>query len=424
MADSTNGRSLAAVVLAAGQGKRMGASVPKVLVETCGWSMVEHVLDALDPLGAHPTVVVYGHGGEAVRSALAGRDLQFAEQPEQRGTGHAVQCALPALGGAGGDVLVVCGDTPLLSHDVLRELVEDHRRADRGLTVLSAELEDPGSLGRIVRNDAGDLVAIREAADATDAERAIREINTGVIIASRALLEGALARLSPDNAQGELYLTDVPEILLEDLASESGADPAGRAVGAKSVADPLSALGVNRPSELLQATRALRARILARLADSGVRIEDPATTVVDAGVEVGAGTLLRPFTFLVAGARVGEGCTVGPHSTVGPGSTLGEGVRIGAHVEIRGATIEPGARILGPSRLVGVVVGAGAWIGPGVVTEGSAEGRIVIGERARIGAGAVLVAPLTVGADAHVAEGEVVTKDVGAAAMTETDTHE
>jgi len=395
---------LSAVVLAAGQGKRMGTSLPKVLVETCGRPLVEHVLDALAPMKAHPTVVVYGHGGELVRSALSGRDLLFAHQPEQRGTGHAVQCALPGLGSFDGDVLVLCGDTPLLTSEVLAELVTDHRRHRRALTVLSAELERPGSLGRIVRGPSGDLVAIREAADASPEELELREINTGVMVIASDLLAGALQRLQPDNAQGELYLTDLPALLLAD----------GRPVGACRTADARAAQGVNRPAELLEVTAVLRRRILERYAAAGVRIDDPGSTVIDAGVEIGSGAIIHPFTRITSGARVGADCRIGPHAVIGPGTTLGSGVRIGAFVELRGVTLERRARVPGPARLVGAVIGADAWIGPGVVTEGSAEGRIVIGDGARIGAGAVLVAPLTVGSVARIAAGAVVDRDVSA----------
>ncbi|MHC4849964.1 MAG: bifunctional UDP-N-acetylglucosamine diphosphorylase/glucosamine-1-phosphate N-acetyltransferase GlmU [Planctomycetota bacterium] len=401
-------RPLAAVVLAAGQGKRMSANVPKVLVETCGRAMVEHVLDACAPLEAHPIVVVYGHGGEAVRIGLSGRDLAFAHQPEQNGTGHAVQCALPALGDFAGDVLVLCGDTPLLTTAVLAELVQDHRAGGRALTVLSADLDKPASLGRIVRGVDGALHAIREAADASPEELEIHEINTGVMIIASDALTGALDRLQPDNAQGELYLTDVPALLLAD----------GLGVGAYKSDDALSAQGVNRPSELLAVTAVLRRRILEQHAAHGVRIEDPATTVVDAGVEIGSGTVIRPFTHLACGSRIGRDCRLGPHASIGPGTALGADVTIGSHVELRGVTVEARAKVPGPARLVGAVVGPGAWIGPGVVTQGSSEGRIVIGDDARIGAGAVLVAPLTVGSEARVAAGSVVDRDVGAPATT------
>jgi len=411
MPEPKRDRPLAAVILAAGEGKRMGAPVPKVLVESCGWTLVEHVLEAVSPLEVHPTVIVYGHGGDAVRSALAGRDLQFVEQPEQLGTGDAVRCALPALGIFDGDVLILCGDTPLLSTEVLRGLVGNHRAAGRALTVLSANLEDAGSLGRIVRNAAGELLAIREAADASPHELEIREINTGVIVADARILGEALEAIRPDNMQGELYLTDVPEILL--------GRPDGAPVGVVRAQDPGAALGVNRPSDLVRATAHLRQRILARLADAGVRIEDPMSTVIDAGVEIGAGTVLRPFTWVAKGARIGQNCQIGPHVAIGPGSSVGDDVRIGAHTELRGVTVESKARILGSARLVGAVIGSGAWLSPGVVTEGSADGRIVIGENAHIGAGAVLVAPLTVGADARVGKGVVVNRDVSAPAATE-----
>lgn len=311
-------RPLAAIVLAAGQGKRMKADVPKVLVEACGRTLAEHVLDALKPVGAKPVVVVHGHGGDAVKAALAGQGLLFAHQAEQRGTGHAVQSALPALQGFVGDVLVVCGDTPLLTGAVLADLVRDHVRASRALTVLSAEVREPGSLGRILRGPDGRLRDIREAADATPAERAVREINTGVMVIDIGRLGGALARLTPDNAQGEYYLTDVPRLLLAG----------GAPVDAYRTLDEGAALGVNNPLELAEAVRILRRRAVERALLDGVRIEDPDTTRIDAGVEIGAGTLLRPFTFIGCDARIGQRCSIGPYAHVPRGAVVPDGTQL------------------------------------------------------------------------------------------------
>jgi bifunctional UDP-N-acetylglucosamine pyrophosphorylase/glucosamine-1-phosphate N-acetyltransferase len=308
-------RPLAAVILAAGQGKRMKAPGPKVLVEACGRTLVEHVLEAAMPAASGPVVVVHGHGGDAVKAALSGRGVLFAHQAEQRGTGHAVQCALPSLAGFQGDVLVVCGDTPLLTGAVLLDLVRDHARAGRALTVLSAEVRDPGSLGRILRGPDGRLRDIRETADATPAERAVREINTGVMVIDILRLAPALARLTPDNAQGEYYLTDVPRLLLAG----------GAPVDAFRTLDEGAALGVNSPLELAEAVRVLRRRAVERALLDGVRIEDPDTTRIDAGAEIGAGTLLRPFTFVGAQARIGRNCRIGPFAHVPRGAVVPDG---------------------------------------------------------------------------------------------------
>jgi bifunctional UDP-N-acetylglucosamine pyrophosphorylase/glucosamine-1-phosphate N-acetyltransferase len=312
-------RPLASVILAAGLGKRMKAPGPKVLVEACGRTLVEHVLDALKPLDARPTVVVFGHGGDAVKAALHGRDLLFAHQAEQRGTGHAVQCAVPALGGFRGDVLVLCGDTPLLTTAVLTDLVGDHARAGRALTVLSAEVREPGSLGRILRGPDGRLRDIREASDATPAERAIREINTGVMVIDVQRLVPALSRLTPNNAQGEYYLTDVPRLLLAESIP----------VDAFRTFDEGAALGVNNPLELAEAVRILRRRAVERALAEGVRIEDPETTRIDAGVEIGAGTVLHPFTAVGAGARIGQRCRIGPFAAVPRGAVVPDGSVLG-----------------------------------------------------------------------------------------------
>jgi len=317
---STVNRPLAAVVLAAGQGKRMRAPVPKVLVEACGRTLVEHVLWAAAPLEAERTVVVHGHGGDQVREALEPRGVSFAHQEEQKGTGHAVQCALGALEGFSGDVLVLCGDTPLLTAEVLRGLVDDHREAERALTVLSAHVAEPGSLGRIVRGAQGQLLEIREAADATPQQLAIPEINTGVMVIAMENLPDALGRLEADNAQGELYLTDVPALLLAD----------GLPVDAYRTEDAGAALGVNNPVELAAAVRILRARKLDELMTAGVRVDDPGTTCVDVDVAIEPGARLRPFTFVGAGARVGAGCDLGPHAAVPSPAEIPPGTRVAA----------------------------------------------------------------------------------------------
>jgi bifunctional UDP-N-acetylglucosamine pyrophosphorylase/glucosamine-1-phosphate N-acetyltransferase len=306
---------LAAIVLAAGQGKRMKADVPKVLVEACGRTLVEHVLAAAQPVASGPIVVVHGHGGDAVKAALAGRGLLFAHQAEQRGTGHAVQCALPALQGFHGDLLILCGDTPLLTGAVLTALVEDHARERRALTVLSAEVREPGSLGRVLRGPDGRLRDIRETADATPAERAVREINTGVMVIDGARLGPALARLTPNNAQGEYYLTDVPRLLMAQ----------GAAVDAFRTLDEGAALGVNNPLELAEAVRILRRRAVDRALLDGVRIEDPDTVRIDAGAEIGPGTVIAPFVFVGAGARIGKRCRIAPFAHVPKGARVPDG---------------------------------------------------------------------------------------------------
>jgi bifunctional UDP-N-acetylglucosamine pyrophosphorylase/glucosamine-1-phosphate N-acetyltransferase len=337
-------RSLAAIVLAAGQGKRMGAPVPKVLIEACGKTLVEHVLAALEPLGAQPVVVVHGHGGDLVKEALAGRGLHFAHQPEQRGTGHATQCGLAALEDLEGDVLIVCGDTPLLTTEALAGLVGEHGAAGRALTVLSAELPEPGQLGRILRDPAtGRLRAIREAADASPEERAIREINTGVMTIALEHLAGALARLTSDNVQGEFYLTDLPGLLLSD----------GLLVGACRTDDTGAALGVNDRGELAEAERLMRKRALEGFLAAGVEFEDPASVLIDAGVGIGGGTRIGAGVRIGADARIGlqgEGRVV-----IGAGAVLGAGVVIESPAKV-------GARALVES---GTVLERGSEVPPG-----------------------------------------------------------
>ncbi len=329
-----NDRPLAAIVLAAGQGKRMRMPGPKVLAPCCGRTLVEHVLEALRPLQPRETVVVHGHGGDAVRAALAGSEVRFAHQAQQKGTGHAVQCALPALGEFDGDVLVLCGDTPLLTREVLAGLLDDHRSRGRALTVLSARLDAPGGLGRILRGPGGGLERIVEARDATQEQLEVREINSGVIVAERGRLAEALSRVRPDNNQGEYYLTDVPALLLAD----------GAPVDAHRTDDEGCAFGVNTPVELAEATRRMRHRVRAHHLRLGVRMEDPETTVIDSGAEIGEGTLLLPHTWIAAGARIGAGCRIGPLCHVGRDAVVGAGAVVrGPGTVAEGARIAPGA---------------------------------------------------------------------------------
>ncbi|MEE8105349.1 MAG: NTP transferase domain-containing protein [Planctomycetota bacterium] len=305
-------KPLAAVILAAGQGKRMKAGVPKVLVPCCGRTMVDHVIGAVAPLEPARIVVVHGHGGDQVKKSLAGRDVRFAHQREQKGTGHAVQCAIPQLEGFAGDVLVLCGDTPLLRTELLADLVADHQDAGRALTLLSADMADPGSLGRILRDADGAFVGIREVSDATPYELHISEINTGVVLIAKGHVGHSLGRLKSDNAQGEFYLTDVPALLRGD----------GIEVAAFRTTDETAALGVNNPVDLAEAVYRMRARIRAAHLTAGVKMPDPDSCVIDAGVEIGAGTVVNPFTWIEAGAKIGERCTIGPFARIERGEVV------------------------------------------------------------------------------------------------------
>ncbi len=436
--------SLAAVVLAAGKSTRMRSRLPKVLHPVCGRPILAHILHALTDAGVERRIAVIGHEAETVRAAMetyfgAGQ-LEYAYQTEQKGTGHAVRMAESALAGFTGTVLVLAGDTPLLSADVLKTLLAEHASTGATATVLTAVLPDAGAYGRIIRDGKdGPVLGIVEAKDATlEQKRDIREINTGVFAFDAAALFTALRDLQPNNAQGEFYLTDVLG-LLHDV---------GRTVGAVKSTDTDVILGVNTRVELAEIGAKMRARILRDLMLSGVTVEDPANTYVEAGVTVGQDTTLLPLTRLagkttvgagcvlgpnanitnsvvgdnvkaracfIESATVGDGCKIGPFAHIRPGSRLEEGVRIGNFVEINRSTL--GEKVAaGHLTYIGdATVGAGTNIGAGTITcnyDGYAKHKTVIGENAFIGTHSTLVAPVTVGDRAFVAAASAITEDV------------
>jgi bifunctional UDP-N-acetylglucosamine pyrophosphorylase/glucosamine-1-phosphate N-acetyltransferase len=326
-----------------------------------GRPLVGHVLDALVGLAPARIVVVVGHGADAMTKALAGRvgalRAEFAEQVEQRGTGDAVGVALAALAGSdppssadatddvatGGDVVVVPGDTPLLRPETLQALVAAHRRAGAAATALTARIDDPTGYGRIVRDDSGSVTGIVEHADASAEQRRIDEINTSIYCFRRGLLADALRRIRPDNSQGEWYLTDVIGVL----------HAAGHPVAACVVDDPVEAQGVNDRVQLAAAETALRARINEAWMRDGVTMVDPASTVVDVGVQLARDVTLFPGAVLRGTTVIGAGAEIGPHAVL-VDAVVGEGADIGASAVLeRGATVEAGGHVAPLTHLVG-----------------------------------------------------------------------
>lgn len=448
-------RPISAIVLAAGQGTRMRSPRPKILHPICGRPMVLHVLDALDALPLERIVVVVGHGAEAVVGAVtaAGRDrrsdaapIVFVEQPLQRGTGDATSVALTAFADAtddDDDVLVVSGDVPLLRPETLAALATEHRLADAAVTLLTTELDDPTGYGRIVRDARGGVVRIVEETDASEAERAITEVNPAIYCFRRSLLAPALRRLAPHNAQGEYYLTDVVDVL----------HGTGHSVGAVATGDPAETSGVNDRAQLAVAEGELRRRINLAWMRAGVTMVDPERTYVDVGVtlapdvRLGPGTILEGATVVGEGAEigphcrlvdtvvgagavveqsvargavVGEGVHVGPFAHLRPGTRLAAGARVGSFVETKNADVGEGAKLPHLAYVGDAEVGAGANVGAGTITanyDGRNKHRTVIGPGARTGSNSVLVAPVTLGEGAYSAAGAVVTRDVPPGAL-------
>jgi len=295
--------SLAAVILAAGEGKRLHTRRAKVLHEVGGRPLIDHVLASVRPLRPDPLVVVVGHLREQVEAHLAGR-VQLALQEPPRGTGDAVARALPLLPKRG-DVLVVSGDTPLLTTATLQALVELRRERNGALALATAMLADPAGYGRVVRAH-GAVAAIVEARDASAEQREIREVNAGTYAFDLEALSTALAQVAPDNDQGEYYLTDAVKVLAS----------AGRRVEAMVLADPAEMAGVNTRADLAEVGRLLNARVIRRLLDAGVTVVDPATTWVDADCEVGADTVIEPGVHLRRGCVIGRACRLGAHAVL------------------------------------------------------------------------------------------------------------
>ncbi|TFV62338.1 bifunctional UDP-N-acetylglucosamine diphosphorylase/glucosamine-1-phosphate N-acetyltransferase GlmU [Geodermatophilus sp. DF01-2] len=442
---TAEGGVAAVVVLAAGQGTRMKSSLPKVLHTLGGRSMLGHVLAAAAPLAARHTLVVVGAGREAVEDHLAqvAPGAQPVLQEQQRGSGHAAAVALAAVPDLDGPVLLVNGDAPLLRPETVTALLDAHRAAGNVLTVLTAEVDDPTGLGRIVRGADGAVRAIVEERDATPEQRTVREVNAGVYVGEAAPLRRALGLLGEDNDQGEQYLTDVLGLLVAE----------GAPVGGAPAEDPVDVLGCNDRRELAARRRTLNDRVLDELMRAGVTVVDPATTWVDVTVtvapdallepgaqlrgttSVGTGAVVGPDTTLVdtevgagagvvrshvLGAVVGPEATVGPFSYLRPGTRLAAGAKVGAFVETKNVEVGEGSKVPHLSYVGDATIGRGANIGAATVFvnyDGVEKHHTTVGDHVRIGSDTMLVAPVTVGDGAYTAAGSVITTDVPPGAM-------
>ena len=438
-----------AIVLAAGAGTRMKSSRAKVLHEIGGRSLLAHALTAVRDVGAATTVTVVGHDREQVAAAVTDLDPTVVQvvQEQQRGTGHAVQVALDGLDEAPeGVVLVTYADVPLLQAQTLAEMLLEHRHAGSAVTILTAEVGDPTGYGRIVRDDAGAVQAIREHKDASDAERAIREINSGILAVDAAFLSHAVSTLEDGNAQGELYLTD---IVAKAVAE-------GRPVGAHVLEDVWQTEGVNDRRQLARLGAELNRRTLEHWMHEGVTIVDPHSTWVDSAVSLARDVTILPGTQLLGATDVAEGATIGPDTTlrnvevgegativrthgadaligagasVGPfaylrpGTELGADGKIGTFVETKNARIGDGAKVPHLSYVGDAEIGGGSNIGAGTITanyDGVEKHRTTVGRHARTGSDNVFVAPVTIGDGAFTGAGTTVRDDVppGALAVT------
>ena len=427
--------SVNVVILAAGQGKRMYSQLPKVLHTLAGRPMIEHVLAASDALAPRQVCVVYGHGGERVREALARPEIAFARQEPQLGTGHAVQQALPVLSDADTTV-VLYGDVPLIKGETLARLVAQARG---GVAVLTAELEDPRGYGRIIRDKDGRIAEIVEEKDASESQKAVREINTGLMALPTSKLERWLGQLENNNAQREYYLTDVVKLAQRD----------GVAVEAVTVGNATETLGVNSRAQLAELERVYQRAYAERLLEQGVALADPArldvrgsltcgtdvfidvncvfegTVSLADGVSIGPncvvkdvsiapGTRLEAFCHLDS-AAIGANCRIGPYARVRPGTRLAEDVHIGNFVEVKASDIAGGSKANHLAYIGDTTVGRNVNVGAGTITcnyDGAYKHRTVIEDDVFIGSDTQLVAPVTVRRGATIGAGSTITREV------------
>jgi bifunctional UDP-N-acetylglucosamine pyrophosphorylase / glucosamine-1-phosphate N-acetyltransferase len=393
----------AALVMAAGLGTRMRSATPKHLHPLLGRRVVDWVLFAARAAGAQPLVVV---ASPDTRDGFDGLDVAVQERP--LGTGDAVRAARSQLESASGDLLVLSGDTPLLTPDVLRGLVETHRREGAAATVLSFEPPDPRSYGRLVRDGGGRLARIVEAADATPDELELREVNASIYVFAAGKLWPALERLEPHNAQGELYLTDAIGFLVGD----------GEAVAIHVASDPVEAEGINTRAELAAAAAALRDRINEAHMLAGVTIVDPQSTWIDAGVEIEPDVTIHPFTVVRGEVRILTGAEIGPFAYIRPGTSIGEGAKIGAFVEVKQTAVGARTKIPHLSYIGDAEIGEDTNIAAGNITAnfkhapGEPKAKTRIGRNVRTGVDNTFDAPVEVGDDAWLAPGAVITDDV------------
>jgi len=427
------------LILAAGKGRRLRSSLPKVLHLLAGKPLIDYVLESACPLKPTATLIVVGHEAETVKTHLATRSLSFIDQVPQRGTGHAVQLAAQLLGRYHGSVLILSGDVPLISPSTLRSLIAVHQENRDSVTLLSTLLENPTGYGRVIRDSQGRVEKIVEEKDASAEEKRVREINTGIYCFEIVDLCEVVGQLSSNNSQGEYYLTDCVGLLKQK----------NKVVGAMVCKDPAEVMGVNTRLDLARLERIVRDRKLRQLMLEGVTIIDPDSTFVAPDVQVGRDTILYPNVFLEQGSTIGSGCKIYPnvrisrsvlednvlvldssviseshvhaHAQIGPfahlrpHSKIGKRARIGNFVEIKQSEIGEGSKASHLSYLGDARIGREVNIGAGTITcnyDGISKHQTVIEDRVFVGSDSQLIAPVTVHEGAFIAAGSSIDQEV------------
>lgn len=432
-------------VLAAGRGKRMRSNKPKVLHKVLGRAMIDYVLHTVESLRPRGIAVVTGHASEMVQAHVGQpRNLEWVIQDKQLGTGHAVKQCEQVISDAR-DVLIVCGDTPLLQSETLAKLVAEHRKRDAIVTVLTAEVDDPSGYGRIVRDANSCVTKIIEEKDATDAQRLIREVSSGIYCVRRDVLFDLLHKLGNRNMQGEYYLPDIVPLALKD----------GQAVETVCMRDASEMVGVNNREQLSVVEDMMQANIIRDWQQRGVTIEKPETVRIEATVNIGLDTVIQAGCYLIGSTRIGDECRVGPYAVLvnawlddrvevfafshindanvamdakigpfarlRPGTQLDEEVRVGNFVEIKNSIVSRGSKVNHLSYIGDTEMGTDCNIGAGTITcnyDGANKHKTIIGDRVFVGSNTKLIAPVEVGSDATVGAGSIITKKVESNGLT------
>ncbi|MCX7711976.1 MAG: bifunctional UDP-N-acetylglucosamine diphosphorylase/glucosamine-1-phosphate N-acetyltransferase GlmU [Clostridia bacterium] len=430
-------KHLTAVILAAGEGKRMKSKKSKVVHSICGKALIEWVYKAVDDAGVKDTVIVVGHRADQVKECM-GERAEYVTQEKQLGTGHAVMQAEEHLKGKDGIVVVLCGDTPLITSDTISKAIKTHKDNKNAATVITAVLEDPSGYGRIIRDSVGNVLKIVEHRDATDKEKGVNEINSGMYCFTISDLLNALKELNNNNSQGEYYLTDTLEILIKK----------GLKVGAVIAEDSDEILGINDRIQLAKAGELLKKRVLNNLMMSGVTILDPNSTYIDEGVKIGMDTVIYPNTVIEGKTVIGENCTIGtncrivsshignevevlnsvilesaiedevkigPFAYIRPESKIGRKVKIGDFVEIKKSVIGEKTKIPHLTYVGDAEIGKNVNLGCGTIVvnyDGKKKHKTIVGDHAFVGCNSNLVSPVVVGEGAYIAAGSTITEEV------------
>jgi len=432
-------------VLAAGKGKRMRSNKPKVLHKVLGRAMIDYVLHTVESLRPKGIAVVTGHASDMVQAHVGQpQNLEWVIQDKQLGTGHAVKQCEQVISDVR-DVLIVCGDTPLLRSDTLVKLVAEHRARDAVITVLTAEVDDPSGYGRIVRDSNGRVTGISEEKDATDVQRLIREVSSGIYCVRHDVLFDLLHKLGNRNTQGEYYLPDIVPLALD----------VGQPVETVRMENASEMMGVNDREQLSQVEDMMQMNIIRDWQQRGVTIEKPETVRIEATVSIGLDTVIQAGCYLMGSTHIGDECRVGPYAVLvnawlddqvevfafshihdanvatgakigpfarlRPGTQLDEEVRVGNFVEIKNSVVNRGSKVNHLSYIGDTEMGADCNIGAGTITcnyDGANKHKTIIGDRVFIGSDTKLIAPVEVGSDATVGAGSILTKKVESGGLT------